>query len=239
MTTYGQFCPVAKAMELLDERWTLLVVRELLCGSRHFNELRRGVPRMSPALLSKRLRTLCQAGVLERHEDGNRITYRLMPAGEELRPVVEALGTWGTRWVPHLGDEHLDPHLLLWDIHRNLDLEAMPPTRTVLAFCLHDARPGARDWWVVAEPGEVDLCDADPGHPVAARIEGSLEALTRVWVGELSWGVALRSGSLALHAPSAVRRQVPTWLKLSAFATVPRPAATTRQRVDRRPMAPG
>jgi DNA-binding HxlR family transcriptional regulator len=226
MGTYGQFCPVAKAMELLDERWTLLVVRELLCGSRHFNELRRGVPRMSPALLSKRLRTLVQAGVVERREDGNRVEYLLTPAGEELEPIVAALGTWGTRWIPELGEEHLDPHLLLWDIHRNLDLDAMPPTRTVLAFHLHDARPRARDWWMVVTDREVDLCDDDPGYDVTARIEASLPALTRTWLGELSWEREVGAGSITVFAPTDVRRALPTWLKLSSFAHVPRPSTT-------------
>lgn len=225
MSTYGQFCPVAKAMELLDERWTLLVVRELLCGSRHFNELRRGVPRMSPALLSKRLRTLVRAGVVERREDGNRVTYLLTPAGEELRGVVEALGAWGIRWVPELGDEDLDPHLLLWDIRRNLDLAAMPDTQTVLAFHLRDVPSQARDWWVVVADGEVDLCDVDPGHPVTARIETSLDVLTRTWLGEHSWDHAVRVGSIEVQAPASVRRQLPTWLELSGFAHVPRPAA--------------
>lgn len=225
MHTYGQFCPVARAMELLDERWTLLVIRELLEGSRHFNELRRGVPRMSSALLTKRLRTLVDAGVVERHEDTNRIVYELTPAGEELRGVVEALGTWGIRWMPELGDEHLDPHLLLWDMHRNLNLDAMPDQRTVLAFHLDDARPQARDWWIVANDGQVDLCDVDPGYEVTARIEASLETLTRVWVGDVTWEQAVRAGSLRTNAAEHIRRQVPRWLKLSAFASVPRPAA--------------
>lgn len=226
MGTYGQFCPVARAMELLDERWTLLVIRELLEGSRHFNELRRGVPRMSTALLTKRLRTLAEAGVVERREDTNRVTYELTPAGEELRSTVEALGAWGIRWMPELGDEHLDPHLLLWDLHRNLDLEAMPDTRTVLAFHLHDARPEAQDWWVVVNSAVVDLCDVDPGFEVTARIEASLEALTRVWVGEMAWDQAVRAGEVRVSAPEATRRQIPRWLKLSAFASVPRPVTT-------------
>ena len=121
MGAYGQFCPVAKAMELLDERWTMLVIRELLEGSRTFNSLRRGVPRMSPALLSDRLRRLARAGVIERYEDGNRVSYAVTPAGRELRGVIEAIGRWGIRWIPELGDEDLDPHLLMWDIHRNID----------------------------------------------------------------------------------------------------------------------
>jgi DNA-binding HxlR family transcriptional regulator len=126
-STYQQFCPVAKAMELLDERWTMLVVRELVTGSRHFNELRRGVPRISPALLSKRLHQLVRAGVLERQLDGNRVQYVLTPAGRELQPVIEALGTWGIRWIGHLGDEDLDPQLLMWDMHRNVDGGAARP----------------------------------------------------------------------------------------------------------------
>src|SRR4051794_6516852 len=128
---YRQFCPVAKAMELLDERWTLLVVRELVVGTERFNELRRGLPRMSPTLLSRRLQQLVRAGVVERHEDGTDVRYVLTDAGRELRPVVEALGAWGTRWIGELGDEDLDPKLLLWDMHRNVDRAALPDGRTV------------------------------------------------------------------------------------------------------------
>src|SRR4051794_35768137 len=114
--SYGQFCPVAKAMELLDERWTLLVIRELMTGSERFNELRRGVPRMSPTLLSRRLQQLTRVGVIERRTDGDDVRYVLTEAGAELRPVVEALGTWGIRWIGELGDRDLDPKLLLWDM---------------------------------------------------------------------------------------------------------------------------
>lgn len=224
VTTYGQFCPVAKAMELLDERWTLLVIRELLCGSRHFAELRRGVPRMSPSLLSKRLRRLTSAGVIERHEDGNRVVYRLTAAGEELRPIVEGLGAWGTRWVPELGDEDLDPHLLLWDMHRNIDMDVVPSIRTVVQFIFADVPASGRNWWLVIQPTEVNVCDADPGFGVDLLVECDLGTLTRVWRGDCSWTDALRSRGLALDGPDAMRRGLPQWLKLSAFAAVPRPA---------------
>ena len=130
VSAYGQFRPVSKAMELLDERWTMLVVRELLLGSRHFNELRRGVPRMSPALLSKRMRTLTRAGVVERRDDGPRVTYALTEAGRELEPIVDALGQWGIRWIPELGHDDLDPHVLLWDMHRTVNLPSGPDGRT-------------------------------------------------------------------------------------------------------------
>jgi len=133
-SSYHQFCPVAKAMELLDERWTMLVVRELVSGSERFNDLRRGVPRMSPSLLSKRLQELVRAGVVERKADGADVRYALTPAGEELRSVVEAVGSWGVRWMGELGERDLDPKLLLWDMHRNIDHDAMPARRTVIRF---------------------------------------------------------------------------------------------------------
>jgi DNA-binding HxlR family transcriptional regulator len=224
MSTYGQFCPVAKAMELLDERWTMLVIRELLEGSRHFNELRRGVPRMSPALLSTRLRTLVRAGVIERYEDGNRISYSLTPAGKELRPIVEFIGQWGIRWIPDLGDEDLDPHLLMWDIHRNVNLGVVSPGRTVLQFTFRDVSAAARDWWLVITPDGVDLCDFDPEQPVAATVETDLRTLTLFWRGDLSWAQALRSGDIELRGPVRVRRTIPRLLNRSAFAPTPRPA---------------
>ena len=188
MSGYGQFCPVAKAMELLDERWTMLVIRELMLGSRHFSALQRGLPRMSPTLLSARLRTLARAGVVERHADGNRISYTLTPAGQELRPIVEALGPVGRAVDPELGDEDLDPHLLLWDIHRNVDRSAVPPGRTVLQFVFRDV-PGAGAPLVAGDHGdEVDVCDADPGYPVTAAIETGLRTLTEIWLGNLELG---------------------------------------------------
>ena len=220
---YGQYCPVAKAMELLDERWTLLVVRELMMGSQHFNALRRGVPRISPALLSKRLQTLTRAGVVERWEHGNRVTYRLTESGRELEPIVEALGRWGIRWIPELGDEDLDPHLLLWDVHRNIDTEAVPDGRTVIAFVFPELDPATGHWWIVISDEGVDVCDVDPGHGVRVTVEGSLRTVTRIWRGDLTWRDALRSGELVLHGEPQACRALPRWLKLSSLASTPRP----------------
>ncbi len=220
---YGQFCPVAKAMELLDERWTLLVVRELMLGSRHFNALRRGVPRMSPALLSKRLQTLVRAGVVERWQEGNRVSYRLTEAGRELEPIVEAVGRWGVRWIPELGDEDLDPHLLLWDMHRNVDLEAVPDGRTVIAFVFPEVEPKLRRWWIVVTGEGVDVCDVDPGDPPRVTVESSLRALTRLWRGDVDWATLQRSGELVLHGESQACRALPRWLPLTGLAGTPRP----------------
>jgi DNA-binding HxlR family transcriptional regulator len=221
-TSYHQFCPVAKAMELLDERWTLLVVRELVIGSQRFNELRRGVPRMSPALLSKRLNQLVRAGIVEREADGADVRYVLTPAGQELRPVVEAVGAWGTRWIGELGDEDLDPKLLLWDMHRNVDHDTVPAGRTVIQFAFVDVPNYARHWWLVINRDEVDVCDVDPGFAVGVTVNASLRGMTEIWRGDLGWAEAIRSGAVEVLGPQALRRGVPTWFKLSSFASVPR-----------------
>jgi len=223
-STYRQFCPVAKAMELLDERWTLLVVRELMMGSERFNELRRGVPRMSPTLLSKRLQQLDRAGVVERVADGGEISYRLTAAGRELRPVVEAIGAWGTRWIGELGDEDLDPKLLLWDMHRRVDHDAVPSGRTVIWFRFPELSGASRDWWLLIRDGEADVCDADPGFPVSVTLTASLRTMTQVWRGDLGWSGALRSGAVQIEGPPTLRRAVPRWFTLSEFASIPRPA---------------
>lgn len=222
MTGYGQFCPIAKTMEVLDERWTVLIIRELLSGSHHFNELRRGVPTMSPSLLSKRMRSLVRAGLVMRNDEGNRIRYELTPGGRELEPIVMALGQWGVRWMTQLGDEDLDPHLLMWDVHRNIDLGAVPTGRTVIAFHFTDIDRRTRDWWIVISAGNVDLCDFDPGYDVAVRVTSTLRAMVRVWRGDLSWHRALKDGALCLEGSRQARQALPHWLKFSVFAQVPR-----------------
>lgn len=224
MTAYGQFCPVAKAMELLDERWTLLIVRELLAGSRRFNDVQRGVPRMSPALLSKRLRALTRAGVVRRVTVGNRPGYELTDAGRELGEVVEALGRWGVRWIGHLGEEDLDPALLLWDVQRRIDVAALPRSRTVIAFHFPDVEAKLARWWIVVDGDEVDVCDFDPEFEVTVQLTSTLRAMTSVWRGDVSWSQALHGGAITVAGDPAVRRAVPNWFRLSAFATTPRPA---------------
>ncbi|WP_067434775.1 winged helix-turn-helix transcriptional regulator [Nocardioides jensenii] len=224
MTAYGQFCPVAKAMEILDERWTLLVVRELLAGSTHFNELRRGNPRMSPALLTKRLRTLERVGVVRRTGDpSGRTSYRLTECGEELRPIVESLGAWGVRWIGELGTEDLDPHLLLWDIRRTVPVDEWPRSRTVLAFAFDDVPQKVAHWWLVVAGSEPDVCDYDPGFEVTATIRTGLRTMTEIWRGDRSWVDALRAGEVEVVGPDTVRRDLPRWLGQMPLAAVPRP----------------
>ncbi|TAK68270.1 MAG: transcriptional regulator [Actinomycetota bacterium] len=222
--SYRQFCPVSKAMELLDERWTMLVVRELLLGSERFNDLRRGLPAMSPTLLSKRLAQLVRAGVVRRQADGSDVRYVLTPAGRELEPVVTAVGIWGTRWVGQLGDADLDPRLLLWDMHRHVDFGQVPDGRTVVQFTFQDKRGKDRDWWLVITDAGTDVCDLDPGYDVSVLLISNLRTMVDVWRGDLTWSTALRSGALDVQGPAPLRRAVPQWFTPSNFAAVPRPA---------------
>jgi DNA-binding HxlR family transcriptional regulator len=224
MSSYGQFCPVAKAMELLDERWTMLVVRELLLGSKHFNDLRRGLPKMSPTLLSKRLQTLTRAGVVQRTELDGRTSYTLTERGRELNDVVQALSVWGVRWIGELGDADLDPHLLMWDIRRNVPVDGWPRARTVLAFRLSGVAAKTSSWWLMVADGKADICDVDPGYDTAAVVSTDLLTLTRIWRGDVSWKRTLLDGSVKIDGPSSVRRAVPAWLGQSSSAAVPRPA---------------
>lgn len=227
MASYGQFCPVAKAMEVLDERWTLLVVRELLAGSSHFNELRRGVPKMSPALLSKRLRSLERAGVVRRvaGAQGGRVGYVLTPSGKELAGVVAALGMWGLRWIGELGREDLDPHLLMWDIRRTVPIGAWPRVRTVVTFEFDDVERRVSAWWLMVSGGEVDVCDFDPGFEVTVTVKTSLRTLTRIWRGDQTWSQALRAESVVLSGRPDARRSLPDWVGQSTLADA---ATTTR-----------
>ena len=221
-SSYHQFCPVSKAMELLDERWTMLVVRELVIGSRKFNDLRRGLPKMSPTLLSKRLNQLARGGVIERHVVGNEVQYVLTPAGRELRPIVEGLGAWGTRWIGHLGEEDLDPSLLLWDMHRNINHAEVPKGRTVVHFQFPDVASRSRRWWLVITADDADVCDKDPGHNVDVSVTVDLRRMTQIWRGDLSWSDATRSDNMVLDGPSTLCRALPHWFALSPFASIPR-----------------
>lgn len=208
---YHQFCPVAKAMELFDERWTLLVVRELVLGSERFNDLRRGLPRMSPSLLSKRLHQLTAAGIVRRVTDGSEVRYVLTPAGRELETVVDALGAWGARWTGRLGDADLDPKLLMWDMHRHVDHAQVPEARVVVQFVFPGVTRASRRWWLVVTADDVDVCDVDPGFEVSVTVTARLRELTEIWRGEATWEGALRSGAVTIDGPSPLRRSLPRW----------------------------
>ncbi len=218
---FGQFCPVAMAAEVVCSRWTPLILRELLCGSTRFNDLRRGVPRMSPTLLSKRLKELEQAGVVETRPTGQPgiVEYHLTEAGQDLRPIVMSLGTWGQRWVEtHSSLKNLDPSLLMWDMRRNLNLTPMPPQRATIQFHYPELPAARQFYWLVIDKGEVDVCYFDPGHEVDLFVECSLRTMTAIWMGLASVQAELDAGRLDLSGDKVLARSMQQWLGLSPFA---------------------
>lgn len=220
---YNQFCPVAMAAEVLGTRWTLVLLRELIAGSTRFNDLRRGVPRMSPTLLSKRLRELEDAGIVERRpapDEPEHMAYELTRAGRELAPVVEAVGMWGQKWIeaePSL--DNVDPSLLMWDMRRNLDPTPMPDEKTVIAFRYTDQPEERRNWWLIVEPGaEVDLCSIDPGFDIDLFVETNLRCMTAIWMGLTTVSKSAENGQLDLTGDRDLADAMQNWLGLSPFA---------------------
>ncbi len=225
--SYGQFCPVSMASEILCSRWTILVLREMLCGSTRFNDLRRGLPRMSPSLLSKRLKELEKAGViLSVATTGGLSEYRLTEAGEDLRPIVIGMGVWGQRWVEsRLSLRNLDPSLLMWDMRRNLNPDPLPPRRCTIQFQYPELSEAQRNWWLVVEAGTVDLCGFDPGFEVDLLVTSSLRTMTAIWMGISPLRQEVNAGRVQLDGDPAVGRAMQQWLKLSTFAPVERRVA--------------
>lgn len=229
MKGYGQFCPVAKACEIVAERWTPLVLRELLCGSTRFSELQRGVPLMSRTLLAQRLRELEDAGVVASvpRARGRGREYRLTAAGEEVRSIIVGLGEWGQRWARRtIEADDLDAELLAWDIHRRLNVDRLPPQRVVLRFDLRGVprhQTGRKTWWLVLTRPDVDVCLKDPGFGVDLTVDADLLALTRVWMGDMPLAEARRAELVKIDGPRALVQAFGTWFGLSSFATVERP----------------
>ncbi|MBI5279650.1 MAG: helix-turn-helix transcriptional regulator [Burkholderiales bacterium] len=217
---YMQFCTVARGAEVLGELWTPLVVRELLCGSHRFNDIHRGVPRMSATLLTQRLRKLEEIGVLERRRAGKSWEYHLTPAGEELRPIMVGIGHWGARWIgSRLRREQLDAGFLMWDIRRFARLDEFPDApRTVVHFRFRDAPQAEREWWLVVENRTADLCREDPGHEVDVLVDATVRALTEVWTGDSEPEGEIRSGEITVQGAGREGRQLWKWLGRSMFA---------------------
>jgi DNA-binding HxlR family transcriptional regulator len=229
-TIYGQFCPVAVASEVFAERWTPVILRELVLGSRRFNEIQRGVPRISRALLVKRLRDLAAHGVITSMAG----EYRLTAAGEELGEVVVKLGQWGQRWMTPVQRDTLDARVLMWDMRRRLAVERLPERRIVVRFDFRGVpatRKSPRTYWFVIERPEVDLCIIEPGFEVDVFVEADLAALSRVWLGELPIRQAIRDGSVGVAGDRQLARDFPSWLLLSTLAAVPRPTPQALRRV--------
>jgi len=220
--SYKQFCPVAMAAEVLCTRWTIVLLREMIAGSTRFNDLRRGVPRMSPALLSQRLKELEQAGVVRRVKgnEGGLYEYQLTQAGRELQPLIESFGCWGQRWIESkISLDNLDAQLLMWDMRRSLDVKPMPKRRSTIQFQYPDAPPALRLWWLVVSPSsETDLCLVDPGYDVDLYVSSDLKTMTAVWMGMETVRHAVNHGCIKLVGDKQLASSMQTWLGLSPFA---------------------
>lgn len=218
---YKQFCPLSMAAEILCTRWTMVLLRELVAGSTRFNDLRRGVPKMSPTLLSQRLKELETAGIVERKAvpgEKGIFEYRLTEAGKDLRPLVEAMGFWGQKWVESsLSLKNLDPSLLMWDMRRNLDPSPLPDGKTVIQFLYQDLPVSKRSWWLVIEKqGDVDLCWYDPGFEVDLYVSTDLCTMTSIWMGILT--IEKAGPKVVLTGAHDVAAKMQVWLGLSPFA---------------------
>ncbi|MEV7430898.1 MULTISPECIES: helix-turn-helix domain-containing protein [unclassified Nocardioides] len=226
MSRYGQYCPITRSLEILGDRWTLLIVRDLLLGANRFNELARGLPTMSRAILSKRLDLLERHGLLV--HDGEE--YRPTPACQELHPIIFGLAEWGARWA--FGEprsDELDPTVLMWWIRGGIDAAPFGGRRVVLHVRLSDGR--RRRFWFVISPHDVSLCFTDPGHEVDVWVDSSLSTLYQVWEGRIELRSAVRDGLVGLSGRREVLLVLPDALLFSPVAplvrrTALRPAAT-------------
>ena len=228
--SYNQFCPVAMAAEILCSRWTLVLLREFVAGSTRFNDLRRGVPRMSPALLSKRLKDLEAAGVVNRSKVAGEpgvFDYTLTKAGLDLAPVIQSVGVWGQRWVETKSSlENLDVGLLMWDIRRNIDPKPMPVRRTVIQVIYSDLPAAQKNWWLIVQPGEeVDLCSVDPGFDVDLYLSTDLRTMTEIWMGYTPLAKAKSERRLTVTGNRQIETSKKAWLTLSYFAKFERRVA--------------
>lgn len=217
---YGQYCPLALAAEVLCERWTLLVISRVIDGCTRFNDIHRGVPKISATLLSQRLSQLEHAGLITRRplESGRGHAYELTDAGRDLDPIIMSLAVWGQKWSRDMESEDLDPAFLAWSMHTRLNVDAMPPGRTVMEFVFSGTHKGFSRFWLVVNDGHVDMCLKHPGHDVDLTIRSEIRRFTEAWRGFRDLRAEIAQGHIRLEGSAAHRRALPDWLMLSALA---------------------
>ncbi len=232
---YGQYCPLALAAELLCQRWTILVLSRVIDGCHQFNEIHRGVPRISPSMLSRRLSELEHAGLIERRPlpEKNGCTYHTTEAGAELENVIDQLAVWGQRWGREMTTDDLDPAFLAWSMHLRLNTEAMPTGRTVLEFEFTGTPRELRRFWLVNTDGEVDMCLKHPGFDTDVLLSADLRLFVEAWRGFRDLRQEIRRGRIRLSGPPGLCRRLPDWLLLSALAPYERRRQGTERRLAR------
>jgi DNA-binding HxlR family transcriptional regulator len=217
MMHYNLFCPLAKAAEMVAERWTPLVVNELLAGSTRFNDIRRGIPLMSRTLLSQRLKELERVGLVERRGNGERASgWHLTESGMALRPALDMLSEWGLKYAQDpLEEGDMDVTVLVWNIRRRVDPEAFPVGRTTVQFEFPDVAEGKKLWWLVNDRGTVDLCPFDPGFPVDLYVSTDIRTMIAIWFGRMTWDAGIRSEKVEVIGSRQLRERLRSWLLLS------------------------
>jgi DNA-binding HxlR family transcriptional regulator len=220
---YGQFCPVSKAAEVLGERWTILIIRELLLGTTRFSDFQRALSQISPSLLTKRLNQLQDCGLVIRKNlpKQRRTEYHLAPAGRELKPIVLGLGDWGMKWARgQMSDDELDVELLMYDFSRRIDGAQLPGGETVIEFVFPGLAKFER-WWVLLDgKGERELCLHNPGKAADVEIRTDLRTMTEIWAGDTEIRAAKKDGRLQVSGNPALVRSIPSWLRVGLHAHV-------------------
>lgn len=220
MYKYGQYCPIAKAVEILGDRWTLLIVRDLLTGVCHFNDLERGLPGISRGLLADRLRRLQRMDILEkieRENDRRRTEYRLTEAGRELNKVIEELLVWGTRWAfedPEAAD--LDPLLLLWWMRNRVRFDHLPEERVVIQFDFVGAV--VETYWLILTRDDASLCLTHPGFELDVLVKADLATFLQIWLGKKPFSEARQEGAVTIDAIPTLAEAFPSWFAYSLAA---------------------
>jgi DNA-binding HxlR family transcriptional regulator len=229
---YGQFCPIALATEILGEKWTILIVRELIMGGRRFNELQRGLGDISPALLAARLKSLEKQGLVARRRQSGQRTYEYYPteACQALLPSLIALGEWGLIWArQNVLDADLDVEFLMYYLERSIDPARLIGDQSVIQFKFKDLIK-QQDWWLLVKDDKTDLCLSDPGRDVDVYFSCNLRTMHDVWMGDRSYSEAMASGDLIVEGEPALLRSIKSWLRPSVFADSPR--APNRQPIE-------
>jgi DNA-binding HxlR family transcriptional regulator len=220
---YGQFCPIAKSSEILGEKWTILIVRELLMGSTRFSELQRGLGLISPTILTKRLTMLDERGLVFRRRIPGQRGFEYLPTEscKELLPILLSLGDWGMRWArKHLTDSDYDVNLLMLYLERSIVAEKLPGNTAVIKFHFSDLDDVA-DWWIVVANSQVEVCTSDPGKDIDVYFNTTVRTMTDVWLGELTYRKAILGEDLVVSGPRALTRNITEWMENSMFTDLP------------------
>ncbi len=219
-STYGQYCPLALAAELLCRRWTILVISRLLDGCRTFNEIHQGIPKISPSLLSTRLTELEHAGIVKRRKirNENRYHYEPTEAARDLAELIDQMAVWGQHWSRDMNMDDLDPAFLAWSMSLRMNTDAMPPGRTVVEFEFSGTPTEFRRFWLVNTDGNVDMCLKDPGYETNLHVRSDIQRFIEAWRGFRDLRQEIRAGNIRLAGPRQLKSSFPDWLLLSALA---------------------